>query len=62
MGVVLITALKISLLSSLPANALPFILVASLILSRFQPLLIMRIFDYVRNDASKSGTAMYKPD
>lgn len=62
MGIVLITALKISLLTSLPANALPFILVASHSLSRFQPLLMMRLFDYARIDTSKSGAAMYKPN
>ncbi len=60
-GIFLIMALKISLLASLSATFLPFILVSAHSISRFQPLLIMRFYDYARIDVSKSGSAMYKP-
>lgn len=61
LGLVVLMALKISLLSSLPASSIPFILLAGHSISRFQPLLLMRIFDYARNGTSKGGAATYKP-
>ena len=60
-GLILLLALKISLLISLPAQQLPFILVAAHSLSRLQPLLIMASYDYARSENSKSAKVMYRP-
>jgi adenosylcobinamide-GDP ribazoletransferase len=62
LGLVLLMSLKISLLSTMPATAIPLILLAGHSLSRFPPLLLMRRYDYARGDNSKSSAAMYKPD
>jgi adenosylcobinamide-GDP ribazoletransferase len=62
LGLVLLMSLKISLLSTMPATAIPLLLFAGHSLSRFPPLLLMRRYDYARGDNSKSSAAMYKPD
>ena len=61
LGLVLSMAFKISLLSSLTATSVPFVLFAGHSLSRLQPLLLMRQYDYARSDNSKGGAAVYKP-
>lgn len=61
LGLILLFALKISLLSSFPAERIPLILVAAHSLSRFCPLLIMRNYRYARNADSKSAAAVYQP-
>jgi adenosylcobinamide-GDP ribazoletransferase len=61
LGLLLLVSLKISLLSALPATAIPLILFAGHSISRFPPLLLMRAYDYARTDSSKSGAAMYRP-
>lgn len=61
LGLVLLIALKISLLSSLPATSIPLILLVGHSISRFQPLFLMWIYDYVRTNNSKGGAAAYKP-
>ncbi len=61
LGLLLLMALKISLLSSLPAASVPLLLFAGHSISRFQPLLLMRTYDYARSDNSKGSVAVYKP-
>ncbi len=61
LGLLLLMALKISLLSTLPAPAVPLILFTGHSASRFPPLLLMRTYNYARIDNSKSSAAMYKP-
>ncbi|MEQ1543973.1 adenosylcobinamide-GDP ribazoletransferase [Methyloglobulus sp.] len=61
LGLVLLMSLKISLLSSLPATSVPFILFAGHSLSRLQPLLLMHHYDYARIHNSKGSAAAYKP-
>jgi adenosylcobinamide-GDP ribazoletransferase len=61
MGLILLLALKVSLLSSLPAIILPCTLLAGHSLSRFSPLLLMFCYDYARTGNNKSGASVYKP-
>jgi adenosylcobinamide-GDP ribazoletransferase len=60
LGLVLLMFLKISLLSSLPAFSVPWVILAGHSISRFQPLLLMRQYDYARSDNSKGCAAVYK--
>jgi adenosylcobinamide-GDP ribazoletransferase len=61
LGLVLIFFLKISLLDSLFAAAVPLVLLAGHSISRLMPLLLMRCYDYARNNDSKAAGAVYKP-
>jgi adenosylcobinamide-GDP ribazoletransferase len=61
LGLVLIFLLKISLLGSLFAAAVPWVLLAGHSISRLMPLLLMRCYDYARNNDSKAAGAVYKP-
>lgn len=60
-GLLLLFALKISLLNSFSLSSVPAVLIAGHSISRFQPLLIMWRYDYARIDNSKTGAAMYQP-
>ena len=62
LGLVLLMFLKISLLSTMPAASVPLLLLAGHSISRFQPLLLMREYDYARTDNNKSNAAVYKPN
>jgi adenosylcobinamide-GDP ribazoletransferase len=61
LGLLLLLALKISVLSELPAAYLPWILLAGHSLSRFAPLLLMHCYDYARSENSKAAAAVYTP-
>jgi adenosylcobinamide-GDP ribazoletransferase len=61
LGLILLMSLKISLLSSLTAPSVPFVLFAGHSLSRLQPLILMWTYDYARSGNSKGGAAAYKP-
>ncbi|NOS74004.1 MAG: adenosylcobinamide-GDP ribazoletransferase [Methyloglobulus sp.] len=61
LGLVLLMSLKISLLSTMPAASVPLLLFAGHSISRFQPLLLMRQYDYARSYNSKVSAAFYKP-
>ena len=61
LGLVLLMSLKISLLSSLTAASVPFVLFAGHSLSRLQPLLLMCQYGYTRSGSSKGSAAAYKP-
>jgi adenosylcobinamide-GDP ribazoletransferase len=61
LGLLLLLALKISVLGALPAAAVPLLLLSGHSFSRLQPLLIMRRYDYARIDDSKAGAAVFKP-
>lgn len=61
LGLLLLLALKISVLSELPAVYLPLILLAGHSVSRFAPLLLMHYYDYARIDNSKVAAAVYNP-
>jgi adenosylcobinamide-GDP ribazoletransferase len=62
LGLLLLMALKISVLVELPAQALPGLLVAGHSISRLPPLLIMAQYDYARSDTAKSYGATVKPN
>ena len=62
LGLMLIFLLKISLLGSMLAAAVPWVLLAGHSISRLMPLLLMRCYDYARNNDSKAAGAVYKPD
>ncbi len=61
LGLILLLLLKINLLSQLPVDKLPIILLAAHSLSRFSPLLTMHKYNYARNEVSKSGAAVFRP-
>ncbi|MDD5580902.1 MAG: adenosylcobinamide-GDP ribazoletransferase [Methylobacter sp.] len=61
-GLLLLLLLKISLLSAIPAVAVPLILVAGHSISRLPPLWLMHYYNYVRENDSKAAVAVYKPD
>jgi adenosylcobinamide-GDP ribazoletransferase len=60
LGLVLIFLLKISLLGSMLAGAVPVVLLAGHSISRLSPLLLMYHYDYARNNDSKAAGAVYK--
>jgi adenosylcobinamide-GDP ribazoletransferase len=62
LGLVLIFLLKVSLLGSMLAYAVPLVLLAGHSISRLPPLLLMRFYDYARNNDSKAAGAVYKPN
>lgn len=59
LGILLLIALKISILSALPANSIPLILLAGHSISRLPPLLLMQKYAYARSDSSKGSSAVY---
>jgi adenosylcobinamide-GDP ribazoletransferase len=59
LGLFLLLALKISVLSELSTEQLPLLLIAGHSVSRFAPLLIMHSYDYARIDNSKVAQAVY---
>ena len=61
-GLLLLFALKLSVLLELPINTLPWILLAGHSLSRLSPLYLMYRYDYAWCESSKVGAAIYKPD
>jgi adenosylcobinamide-GDP ribazoletransferase len=61
-GLLLLFLLKISLLGSLLATVVPFVLLAGHSISRLSPLLLMQQYDYARNNDSKAVVAVYKAD
>jgi adenosylcobinamide-GDP ribazoletransferase len=62
LGLLLLLALKISVLSELPTAYLPLLLLAGHSLSRFVPLLLMYRYDYARVENSKATGAVYQPN
>jgi adenosylcobinamide-GDP ribazoletransferase len=61
-GLLLLLLLKISLLNDLPAAAVPWVLLTGHSISRLPPLWLMHNYNYVRENDSKAGSAVYKPD
>jgi adenosylcobinamide-GDP ribazoletransferase len=61
LGLVLLMALKISLLSTLPAASVPMLLLTGHSISRLPPLLLMQQYAYARSDSSKGSSAVYQP-
>lgn len=61
LGLILLFALKISLLSHFPIERIPLILVAGHSLSRLCPLLTMHSHPYARKPDSKSAAAVFRP-
>ncbi|WP_262965977.1 adenosylcobinamide-GDP ribazoletransferase [Methylobacter psychrophilus] len=59
-GLLLLFLLKFSLLDSLLATAVPFVLLAGHSISRLSPLLLMQRYNYARNNDSKAAVAIYK--
>jgi len=61
LGLLLLLSLKISVLGTLSATAVPLLLLSGHSFSRLPPLLIMRRYDYTRIDNSKAGAAVFRP-
>ncbi|HEY8159907.1 MAG TPA: adenosylcobinamide-GDP ribazoletransferase [Methylobacter sp.] len=61
-GLLLMLSLKISLLSAMPAAAVPLVLLAGHSISRLSPLLLMQRYSYAREHHSKASGAVYKPN
>jgi adenosylcobinamide-GDP ribazoletransferase len=61
-GLLLLFLLKISLLCTLLSSAVPLVLLVGHSISRLPPLLLMRRYNYARNNESKAALAVYKPD
>ncbi len=61
LGLIMIIATKMSVLSVLPASTVTLLLFAGHSLSRFLPLILMYSYDYARIDDSKSNLAVCKP-
>ncbi len=53
--------LKLTALVSLPASAIPAVLLSAHSVSRFAPLWLMRRYDYARVSDSKMAAAVYRP-
>jgi adenosylcobinamide-GDP ribazoletransferase len=62
LGLLLIFLLKISLLGGMLPAAVPLVLLAGHSLSRLSPLLLMRRYNYARNNDSRAAGAVYKPN
>ena len=62
LGLMLLLSLKLSVLTTMPATAVPLVLLAGHSLSRLSPLLLMRAYNYAREQASKASGAVYKPE
>lgn len=62
LGLLLILLLKISVLGSMPADAVPLALLAGHSISRLSPLLLMQRYEYARENVSKASGAVYKPN
>ncbi|WP_333873123.1 adenosylcobinamide-GDP ribazoletransferase [Methylobacter sp.] len=62
LGLLLLLLLKISVLSAIPAAAVPLILMAGHSISRLSPLLLMQRYEYARGNDSKASGAVYKPN
>jgi len=62
LGLLLLMLLKFTVLSSLPAVALPALLISGHSFSRLSPLLLTHALDYARDDQSKAAAAMYRPN
>ena len=60
-GLMLLMLLKLSLLSELSATAVPGLLIAGHSVSRFMPLILMRLYRYARIGDSKSSKVIYMP-
>ena len=62
LGLLLILLLKISVLTAMPAAAVPLVLLAGHSISRLSPLLLMQRYTYVRGNDSKASGAIYQPN
>ena len=61
LGLLLMLSLKISVLTAMPAAAVPLVLLAGHSFSRLPPLLLMYRYQYAREQHSKASGAVYKP-
>jgi adenosylcobinamide-GDP ribazoletransferase len=61
-GLLLLLLLKISVLGTMPPPAIPLVLLAGHSLSRLSPLLLMRRYNYAREQHSKASGAVYQPN
>jgi adenosylcobinamide-GDP ribazoletransferase len=61
-GLLLLLSLKISVLSAMPAAAVPWVLLAGHSVSRLSPLLLMQRYEYARDQHSKASSAIYRPN
>ncbi|MDO9424658.1 MAG: adenosylcobinamide-GDP ribazoletransferase [Methylobacter sp.] len=60
-GLLLILLLKISVLTTMPAAAVPSVLLTGHSISRLSPLLLMQRYTYAREHPSKASDAVYQP-
>jgi adenosylcobinamide-GDP ribazoletransferase len=61
-GLLLMLLLKIGVLITMPAAAVPLLLLAGHSVSRLSPLLLMQRYSYAREHHSKASGAVYKPN
>lgn len=61
LGLVLLVALKVSVLTTFPIEKLPVIFISAHSISRLFPLYLMRLYNYARLENSKSQIAIYIP-
>lgn len=61
-GLLMLFALKISLLVSMSDTFVPLILIAAHSVSRLPPVFLMNHYDYARKNNSKSREAVYQPN
>ncbi|NOS88597.1 MAG: adenosylcobinamide-GDP ribazoletransferase [Methylococcaceae bacterium] len=61
LGLLVLMALKLSLLTALPIAAVPGVMLAAHSISRLQPLSLMHCYPYARTGDSKASVAVYKP-
>ncbi len=61
-ALLLMLCLKISVLTALPAAAVPLVLLPGHSISRLSPLLLMQSYEYARGQDSKASGAVYQPD
>jgi adenosylcobinamide-GDP ribazoletransferase len=62
LGLLFILLLKISMLTAMPAAAVPLVLLTGHSISRLSPLLLMQRYTYVRGNDSKASGAIYQPN
>ncbi|MFA6052459.1 MAG: adenosylcobinamide-GDP ribazoletransferase [Methylobacter sp.] len=62
LGLLLMLLLKVSVLSAMPAAAVPLVLLAGHSISRLSPLLLMQRYEYAREHHSKASGAVHKPE
>ncbi len=62
LGILLMLLLKFSLLASMPLDIVPFALLCGHSISRLSPLILMKVYTYIREYNCKASGAIYTPE